>query len=90
MHHIHNLNYIKYNEFNKICRDYLDKQIKVHDNIVMITHHMPSSSLIDEKYKEYGMNYYNQWFYSDMDKFIEENNKKIKCWIYGHTVKCLI
>jgi hypothetical protein len=51
----------------------------------MITHHMPSSSLIDEKYKEYGMDYYNQWFYSDMDQFIDENKDKIKCWIYGHT-----
>jgi hypothetical protein len=28
---------------------------------------------------------YNQWFYSNMDKFIENNKNKIKCWIYGHT-----
>lgn len=82
---IKNFDYIKYNELNKICRDYLDEQIKLHDNIIMITHHMPSYSLIDEKYKLPPTNKYNQWFYSDMDKFIEENNKKIKCWIYGHT-----
>ncbi len=46
---------------------------------------MPSYSLIDEKYKQYGTDNYNQWFYSDMDQFIDENKDKIKCWIYGHT-----
>ncbi len=82
---IKNLNYIKYNEFNKICRDFLNREIKLHDNIIMITHHMPSYSLIDEKYKINNMNKFNQWFYSDMDKFIEDNKDKLKCWIYGHT-----
>ena len=82
---IKNLNYIKYNELNRNCKLYLDEQIKTNDNIIMITHHMPSYSLIDEKYKVINMNKYNQWFYSDMDKFIEENKDKIKCWIYGHT-----
>ena len=28
---------------------------------------------------------YNQWFYSNMEIFINENGKKIKCWLYGHT-----
>jgi hypothetical protein len=28
---------------------------------------------------------YNQWFYCNMDDFIETNGNKIKCWIYGHT-----
>jgi len=28
---------------------------------------------------------YNQWFYCDMDGFIETHAHKIKCWIYGHT-----
>ena len=46
---------------------------------------MPSSSLIDIKYKTPDMQPYNQWFYSNMDKFIENNKNKIKCWIYGHT-----
>jgi predicted phosphodiesterase len=85
VHSIANLNYIKYNQLNAISRAYLDEQIKLHDNVIMITHHMPSSSLIDAKYKQYGMNHYNQWFYCDMDKFIEENKDKLKCWIYGHT-----
>ena len=78
--------YIKYNDLNKDCKEYLTKQINlIDDNIIMITHHMPSFSLIDEKYKLPHTNNYNQWFACDMDKFIEENNKKIKCWIYGHT-----
>ena len=36
---------------------------------------------------------YNQWFYSNMEIFINENGKKIKCWLYGHTHKpsnCII
>lgn len=83
---IKDFDYIKYNDLNKDCKEYLTKQINlIDDNIIMITHHMPSFSLIDEKYKINGMNNYNQYFACDMDKFIEENNKKIKCWIYGHT-----
>ena len=46
---------------------------------------MPSSSLIDIKYKTPKMLPYNQWFYCNMDEFIEMNRNKIKCWIYGHT-----
>ena len=79
------LDYIKYNQLNQHCLDFLNEQIIKHDNIIMITHHMPSFSLIDEKYKVPGMNNYNQWFASDMDKFIEDNRNKIQCWIYGHT-----
>ncbi len=28
---------------------------------------------------------YNQWFYCNMDDFIQTNQHKIKCWFYGHT-----
>ncbi len=82
---IKDFDYIKYNALNNISKEYLNEQINLNDNIIMITHHMPSFSLIDEKYKLNPTNKYNQWFACDMDKFIEENNKKIKCWIYGHT-----
>ncbi len=85
VNYIKNLDYIKYNELNKISKEYLNDEIKLHENVILITHHMPSYSLIDEKYKQYGTDNYNQWFYSDMDQFIDENKDKIKCWIYGHT-----
>ena len=54
-------------------------------NSIVITHHMPSHTLIDKKYKTQDMQPYNQWFYCNMDKLIEGNENTIKCWIYGHT-----
>jgi predicted phosphohydrolase len=80
---INNMNFNYYNELNKICIDFLEET--VYDNTIIITHHMPSESLIDIKYKTPNMMPYNQYFYSNMDNFIERNKDKIKCWIYGHT-----
>jgi predicted phosphohydrolase len=83
---IPNFNYIKYNELNKICVNFLEETLQNNDtHCVIITHHVPSYSLINDKYKTSEMINYNQWFYCDMDKFIETHKKKIKCWIYGHT-----
>lgn len=61
------------------------KGVKNNENCVVITHHVPSNSLIDIKYKTQNMLPYNQWFYCNMDELIETNRNKIKCWIYGHT-----
>ena len=55
------------------------------ESFVIITHHMPSSSLIDVKYKTPKMLPYNQWFYCDMDEFMTKNHCKIRAWFYGHT-----
>jgi hypothetical protein len=82
---IQNMTIPKYNELNKICVDYLDKSLNKLDNIVIISHHMPSNLLIADKYKSGNMSNYNEWFYCDMDQFIKKYNNKIKCWIYGHT-----
>lgn len=82
---IKNLNIENYNNLNKVCVDFLEDKIKDLDNVIIITHHMPSYSLINEKYKKGDINNYNQWFYCDMDSFIDKNKDKIKCWIYGHT-----
>jgi predicted phosphodiesterase len=82
---IKGLDLIKYNELNKTCINFLENAVQKNDNIVLITHHMPSKSLIHSKYMTPTMKPYNQWFYSDMDPFIEKHKDKIKCWIYGHT-----
>jgi predicted phosphohydrolase len=82
---IPNFNYVKYNELNQICVEFLENTLKHNENCVIISHHMPSETLIDIKYKTKQMLPYNQWFYSDMDNLIEINKHKIKCWIYGHT-----
>jgi predicted MPP superfamily phosphohydrolase len=84
---IPNFNYQKYNKLNKICVDFLQDSIQNNENCIVITHHVPSYSLINVKYKTLKMNPYNQWFHCNMDDVIENNllEKKIKYWVYGHT-----
>jgi predicted phosphodiesterase len=85
VHNIPNFDYIQYNTLNTNSVDFLEDSLQNNDNCIVITHHMPSSSLIDIKYKTEKMLPYNQWFYCDMDGLIETNKDKIKCWVYGHT-----
>jgi predicted phosphohydrolase len=77
--------YIEYNRLHMLSVDFLEEALHNNDNCVVITHHVPSHSLTDIKYKTVQMLPYNQWFSCDMDDFIERNKGKIKCWIYGHT-----
>jgi Icc-related predicted phosphoesterase len=65
--------------------DFLECALENNQNCIIITHHVPSNSLINVKYKTPNMVPYNQWFYSNLDDLIESNKNKIKCWIYGHT-----
>ena len=65
----------------RIAHEILEKN----NNVILITHHVPSNSLTDEKYKAPFLLPYNQWFCSDMDNFIENNKDNLKCWVYGHT-----
>jgi len=82
---IPNFDYTKYNKLNKLCIDFLSETLQKHINCVVITHHMPSESLVDPKYRTTEMAQYNQWFYCNMDSMIEIYKTNIKCWIYGHT-----
>lgn len=50
--------------------------------IVMMTHHLPSYSLIDPKYRTREFDAYNQFFASNCDDLIRA---PIKAWICGHT-----
>lgn len=74
-----------YNMLNDLSVKFLEEALQINKNCVVITHHIPSSSLIDEKYKTPKLLPYNQWFYCDMDDLIKNHKDKIKCWIYGHT-----
>jgi predicted phosphohydrolase len=78
-------NYLEYNKLNKICIEFLKETIQNNENCIVITHHVPSFSLIDVKYKNLKMMPYNQWFYCNLDEVIETYQMKIKYWIYGHT-----
>jgi predicted phosphohydrolase len=82
---IPNFNCTDYNQLNSSCVDFLKNSISKNDNCIVITHHMPSESLIHQKYKTLEMQLYNKWFYCDMDDVIKNNKDKIKAWIYGHT-----
>jgi predicted phosphodiesterase len=85
VYNIPNFDYIQYNRLNILSIDFLEDSLLKNDNCIVITHHMPSSMLIDIKYKTQKMRPYNQWFYCDLGNLIEKQNNKIKCWIYGHT-----
>jgi predicted phosphohydrolase len=82
---IPNLDYIHYNRLNMMCVDFLEDALQKNQNCIVITHHVPSDSLIDTKYKTQQMLPYNQWFCCNMDETIQKNTGKIKCWVYGHT-----
>jgi predicted phosphodiesterase len=77
----------KYNQLNLQCIDFLDISLRNPDNTecIVMTHHLPSLSLIDPKYKTSKLSHYNEWFYCDLDDTILQHNAKIKCWVYGHT-----
>jgi predicted phosphohydrolase len=82
---IHNFDYIKYNNLNISSIAFLEDTLLKNNNCIVITHHLPSNSLIDIKYKTQKMLPYNQWFYCNLDNLIETYRDKLKCWIYGHT-----
>jgi hypothetical protein len=74
----------EYNKLNKQCIEFLEKSINSNDNCIVITHHIPSSSLIDIKYKTIDMLPYNKWFYCDLDNI----NKILVLWTYSYSFKC--
>jgi predicted MPP superfamily phosphohydrolase len=82
---IPHFDYIKYNRLNALSVEFLEDTLQNKENCVIISHHVPSNSLIDIKYKTQRVLPYNQWFYCDMGNLIEANKDKIKCWVYGHT-----
>ena len=85
VYNIQNFDYKKYNIKHEECVEFLTKTVELNNNCVVISHHVPSFSLTDDKYKIPSLMPYQQWFNCDMDDFIEKNQDKLKCWIYGHT-----
>jgi len=60
----------------------LDNPSNAGKNVVIISHHAPSSLSIDERYV--GDFHMNGGFYSQLDEFILDH-PQIKLWIHGHT-----
>jgi predicted MPP superfamily phosphohydrolase len=84
-HYIPFMDRDRYNQLNLQCVNFLEGAVANPDNqdCVLITHHLPSYSLIDAKYKTtpYEINQY----YCDMDDVIKTYNEKVKLWFYGYT-----
>jgi predicted phosphohydrolase len=85
MYQIPNFDYTQYNKLHNDSVAFLTNALDQNNNCIVITHHVPSTQLIDIKYKTQRMIPYHQWFYCNMDELIYMNRNKIKCWIYGHT-----
>jgi predicted phosphodiesterase len=72
----------KYNDLHNESLQFIKEQLIRHNNVIIITHHLPSYMLIDSKYSDCG---YLQWFASHLDDLMLREQDKIVCWIYGHT-----
>lgn len=55
-------------------------EINKNEKILILTHHIPSYSLIDSKYEKYD----NSAYASDLD-YIMEKYPNIVGWLFGHT-----
>ena len=76
----------RYNDLHTECVTYVNEQLRLSPiKVVVITHHLPSYQLIDEKYLTHTIAPYGQWFASNLNNMMIEHRDKISCWIYGHT-----
>lgn len=83
---INNFNAQKYNKLHIESRDFLvDTLSNTEKELIIITHHLPSYDLIDDKYKSPKTSHLNQWFATDLNTLFSSYKDKIKAWIYGHT-----
>lgn len=82
---IKGLTVTEYNRLYSDACDFVNNTLSSATNeqrVVMITHHLPSHSLVDPCYSRYRR--YQQCFASDLDHLIRS---PVVCWIYGHTHK---
>lgn len=71
----HRLDLIALKHHLDMCRHNLE-------DTIVVTHHLPSYSSIDPRYKNSPI---NAAFASDLDYLIEEYRDVIRIWIHGHT-----
>lgn len=69
-----------YKENKKFIEETVNKSKDI--DCVLVTHHLPSFSLINEKFLTGPYQYYNQCFASNCENLIKP---PIKAWIFGHT-----
>lgn len=59
---------------------WLKNQMNTHDKVVVATHYVPTFQLIEQKYRDYGVN--NRWWFTDLDPMLR---RPIVAWLCGHT-----
>lgn len=67
--------------FKANCK-YLEETVDSLDSCVVVTHHVPSFSLVTERYRGHSL---NEAFIADMDGFLDQYSHKIPLWICGHS-----
>lgn len=65
--------------------DFIKDEIDPNYENIIITHHAPSIKSVPEKYRTESNKYLNHSYYTDLEKFIFENENNIKYWIHGHS-----
>lgn len=65
--------------------DFIKSEIDPNYKNIIITHHAPSIKSISQRYLTESNKYLNYAYYSDLEKFIFDNENSIKYWIHGHT-----
>ncbi len=76
----------RYQALHTECLTYLTQSLATTaEPAIIITHHMPSYTLIDSMYTTPMMQPYNQWFATSLDELIQTHQTRIQGWFYGHT-----
>lgn len=77
---IKNMNRSIYNYLHKNDLQFLEENLNKYDNIICLSHHLPSLQLVHDDYK----NSENFMFASNLDYLMNNN---IKAWLCGHSHK---
>lgn len=85
--YIQNMPLRKYNQRHHEAVHFLTETLERSKDkpCIVITHYLPSMTLIHEKYKSKEDEPFNQWFASSLDNLIESHTQHVPLWIYGHT-----
>ena len=85
--YIQNMPMHKYNQRHQEAVQFLTETLEMSQEkpCIVITHYLPSMTLIHEKYKNHEDEPFNQWFASALDPLIESHTQHLPLWIYGHT-----
>jgi len=78
-----------YNELHQQSINFLQYSINTNQDhkLIILTHHIPSYSLIDAEYNIEVHKPYQQWYAAHFDDLIIGNENVIKGWFYGNTKK---